>query len=96
MVEYDGYYWHVLIENNDSVKNEIAQKNNLMLYRVKENEKREVDFLTEIQKIKVAEKLSSEWEITSPKGEKYTIKNLKTGDQKAASIKEIAAIITNR
>ena len=30
----------------------------------------------EIQKIKVAEKLSSEWEITSPKGEKYTIKNL--------------------
>ena len=52
LVEYDGYYWHVLVENNDLEKNKIAKDNLYKLYRVKENEKRKVDFLLEIQNIK--------------------------------------------
>lgn len=52
LVEYDGYYWHVLVESNDQQKDKIAQNNSIRLYRVRENEKRKVDFLTEIQKIK--------------------------------------------
>mgnify|MGYP003330281347 CR=1 FL=1 len=54
LIEYDGYYWHVLVENNDLIKNEIAKKHNLTLYRVRENEKRQVDFLLEIERIKEA------------------------------------------
>lgn len=52
LVEYDGYYWHVLVESNDKEKDKIAQDNSIKLYRVRENEKRKVDFLTEIEKIK--------------------------------------------
>ena len=50
--------------------------------------------------IKTAEKKQIEYVLfigeDELKTQKYTIKNLKTGDQKAASIKEIASIITNR
>ena len=50
--------------------------------------------------IKAAEKKQIEYVLfigeDELKTQKYTIKNLKTGDQKAASIKEIASIITNR
>lgn len=52
IVEYDGFYWHVLMENNDEIKNQLAINNNLFIYRVKENEKREVNFLNELQNIK--------------------------------------------
>jgi len=52
LVEYDGYYWHELSENNDSIKNDLAKKHKLFLYRVKEDEKRKVNFLNEIKTIK--------------------------------------------
>lgn len=52
LVEYDGYYWHNLVENNDDVKTQTAIMNGYVLYRVREDEKRKVDFLKEIQKIK--------------------------------------------
>ncbi len=52
LVEYDGYYWHNLVENNDDVKTRTAISNGYTLYRVKEDEKRKVDFLKEIQIIK--------------------------------------------
>jgi very-short-patch-repair endonuclease len=52
LVEYDGYYWHNLVENNDDVKTHTALSNGYILYRVREDEKRKVDFLKEIQNIK--------------------------------------------
>jgi len=52
LIEYDGYYWHNLVKNNDDVKTQTALSNGYNLYRVLEDEKREVDFLKEIQIIK--------------------------------------------
>lgn len=52
LVEYDGYYWHNLVKNNDTVKTQIALSSGYVLYRVREDEKREVNFLKEIQIIK--------------------------------------------
>lgn len=52
LVEYDGYYWHNLVKNNDEVKTQAATLNGYILYRVKEDEKRKVNFLKEIQNIK--------------------------------------------
>lgn len=52
LIEYDGYYWHNLVENNDDVKTRTAILNGYILYRVREDEKRKVDFLKEIQNIK--------------------------------------------
>jgi very-short-patch-repair endonuclease len=54
IVEYDGYYWHQVLESNDFIKNELAKSNNYALYRVREDEKRKVDFLKEIKNIKEA------------------------------------------
>jgi hypothetical protein len=52
LIEYDGYYWHVLVESNDEQKDKVAEESAFKLYRVRENEKRKVDFLIEIQKIR--------------------------------------------
>lgn len=52
LIEYDGYYWHNLVKNNDDVKTQTALSNGYNLYRVREDEKREVNFLKEIQTIK--------------------------------------------
>lgn len=52
LVEYDGYYWHNLVENNDDIKTKTAISNGYILYRVREDEKRKVDFLKEIQNIR--------------------------------------------
>lgn len=51
LVEYDGFFWHEQHRNNDLIKNTLAQEKGFRLYRVKENEKRQVDFLAEIQNI---------------------------------------------
>jgi very-short-patch-repair endonuclease len=52
LIEYDGYYWHNLVKNNDDIKTQEATFNGYILYRVKEDEKRKVNFLKEIQNIK--------------------------------------------
>jgi hypothetical protein len=52
LVEYDGYYWHNLVKNNDDVKTKTAQLNGYKLYRVREDENRKVDFLKEIKQIR--------------------------------------------
>ena len=52
LIEYDGYYWHNLVPNNDHVKTRIAKLNSYILYRVKEDENRKVNLLKEIQNIK--------------------------------------------
>lgn len=55
LIEYDGFYWHEirkLVYNNDKLKNMTAANYGFFLYRVKENEKRKVDFLDEIQIIR--------------------------------------------
>lgn len=52
IIEYDGFYWHNLVKNNDKVKTELAINSGYILYRVRENENREVNFLQEIQKIR--------------------------------------------
>jgi very-short-patch-repair endonuclease len=52
IVEYDGFYWHNLVKNNDNIKTNLAIDNGYILYRVKEDENREVNFLKEIQQIR--------------------------------------------
>jgi very-short-patch-repair endonuclease len=52
LVEYDGYYWHNLVKNNDDVKTKTAEMNGYKLYRVREDENRKVDFLKEINQIR--------------------------------------------
>lgn len=52
IVEYDGYYWHNLVANNDNIKTELAISNGYKLYRVCEDENRKVDFVKEIKNIK--------------------------------------------
>jgi hypothetical protein len=52
LVEYDGYYWHTILESkNDKKKDELAESLNLPLYRVKEDEKRKCNFEKEAEKI---------------------------------------------
>ena len=52
LIEYDGYYWHNLNNNNDVIKTDLAATHGYKLYRVCENEKRKVDFIKEINNIK--------------------------------------------
>lgn len=52
IIEYDGYYWHNLVKNNDNIKTQTAISNGYILYRVREDEERQVNFLKEIQIIK--------------------------------------------
>lgn len=52
LIEYDGYYWHNLVKNNDDIETQTAMSHAYILYRVREDEKREVNFLKEIQIIK--------------------------------------------
>lgn len=52
IVEYDGYYWHKIVESNDEIKNKVAASNDYPLYRVEEDCFRNVDFESEIIKIK--------------------------------------------
>lgn len=43
LIEYDGYYWHQVLSNNDDLKNELAKKEEYHLLRVIEPESRKVD-----------------------------------------------------
>jgi len=52
LVEYDGYYWHSILQSkNDNSKNELAKKLNIPLYRIKEDENRKCNFDLEMKKI---------------------------------------------
>jgi very-short-patch-repair endonuclease len=51
IIEYDGFYWHNLVKNNDNIKTNLAISSGYTLYRVREDRNREVNFLKEIQQI---------------------------------------------
>ena len=52
IIEYDGYYWHNEMPFNDEAKNLLASESGYDLYRVKEDIKRKVNFVEEINIIK--------------------------------------------
>jgi len=53
LIEYDGYYWHkILKNNNDNKKTNIAVENGYLLYRVEEMPNRKSDISKEIENIK--------------------------------------------
>jgi len=52
LIEYDGYYWHNFFENNDNIKNQVAQEAGYALYRVLEPQSRKTNFSDEINNIK--------------------------------------------
>jgi very-short-patch-repair endonuclease len=53
IVELDGYYWHQVVENeNDEKKERLAKQNGYRVYRVKESEDRNVEYESEIKRIK--------------------------------------------
>lgn len=52
LVEYDGYYWHQVLPNNDIIKDQLAKEKGFQLYRVKEDSNREVQWQDELKKIR--------------------------------------------
>ena len=52
LIEYDGYYFHRILENkNDKIKDRLAQENGYTLIRVEEDEQRKVFFQDQIKRI---------------------------------------------
>lgn len=53
LIEVDGYYWHKVIEDtNDETKRRLAKQNGYDLYRVEENENRNINYSKELAQIK--------------------------------------------
>jgi hypothetical protein len=53
IIEFDGDYWHSLIQNkiNDNFKDELARKNNYIIFRVKESESKDITILNKLNKL---------------------------------------------
>ena len=51
LVEYDGYYWHNEVENNDERKTMLAETKGMPLYRIREPKSRKTDFIDEMKRI---------------------------------------------
>ena len=53
IIEFDGDYWHSLIKNinNDKVKDELARKNDYIIFRVKESESKDLEILNKLNKL---------------------------------------------
>lgn len=52
LIEYDGYYWHEVMPNNDIIKDSLAKERGFVMYRVKEDSSRKVNWLQEVENIK--------------------------------------------
>lgn len=52
LVEYDGYYWHQVLPNNDIIKDQLAKERGFIVYRVKEDSSRKVSWQKEIENIR--------------------------------------------
>jgi hypothetical protein len=53
LIEFDGTYWHSLAKNveNDKLKDEIARRNNYIMFRVKDTESNSIEILNKLKKI---------------------------------------------
>lgn len=51
LVEYDGFYWHNEVRNNDQRKTALAKLKGLTLYRIREPESRKTDFIAEMKEL---------------------------------------------
>ena len=53
LIEFDGDYWHNLLKNkiNDEIKNNIALKNNYIIFRIKESESKDINMIIKLNKI---------------------------------------------
>jgi hypothetical protein len=50
LIEYDGDYWHSLLKNieNDKIKDELAIKNNYIIFRVKDSECKDINIINKL------------------------------------------------
>ena len=53
LIEFDGDYWHSTEEaiKNDKYKDELAHRNNYIIFRVKEKNCKNLNILIKIQKL---------------------------------------------